>query len=278
MSYIHLLRPHQWVKNMLLFFPPFFAGKMFAPSTLSAAYAAFVSFSMAASCMYIINDLKDVEADKNHATKKHRSIARGDVSPLPAFIIAAALYLTSMLLSSAVSRTFEWFIMLYFLVSLMYTFFLKEIIIVDIFIIAFGFIIRVLAGGEAFGIVVTNWLFMTVFAVSLMLAAGKRLGELISLGEDAPKHRKIFTLYSHSFLEGVLWFAASASLVTYALYTLEHKNGLFYTVPLAAFGLVRYMYIVKSGNGDPTDALMKDGQIMGVGMLWAAAIGIIIYK
>ena len=149
--------------------------------------------------------------------------------------------------------------------------------LVDIFFISFGFLIRVLAGGEAFRVPVTNWLFLTVFMISLLLAAGKRLGELVLLGDEAHKHRKSLTHYSHSFLEGILWFSASAALVTYALYTLEHENGIFYTVPLAAFSLLRYIYIVKVGKGDPTEALLRDKQILTVGIAWIAVIGFMIY-
>lgn len=276
--YIKLLRPHQWIKNLLLLFPPFFAGKIQEPSVVAAFFPALVSFSLAASCGYVINDIKDAEADKKHVLKRNRGIAGGHITPTVAIVIAISLYVTAVLVSSVVSRGFEWMLIVYLLVSGSYTFFLKDIVLIDIFVIAFGFLIRVLAGGEAFDTAVTSWLFLTVFMVSLLLAAGKRLGELITLGEEAHKHRKNLSHYSCSFLEGVLWFSSSAALVTYALYTLEHAYGLFYTVPLAAFGLLRYIYIVKQGRGDPTEALMMDGQIMVAGLLWAAMIGVIIYR
>jgi decaprenyl-phosphate phosphoribosyltransferase len=112
----------------------------------------------------------------------------------------------------------------------------------------------------------------------LLLSSGKRLGELIILNDDAASHRKNLSQYTTSFLEGILWFSASATLVTYALYSLEHKGGLFYTVPLTVFGLLRYIYIVKQGKGDPTEALLKDGQLMIVGIVWAMMIGMMIYR
>jgi 4-hydroxybenzoate polyprenyltransferase len=150
-------------------------------------------------------------------------------------------------------------------------------VLLDIYFIAFGFLLRVLAGGEAFRIPVTSWLFLTVFSVSLLLATGKRLGEMVSMGESAHMHRKSLSKYSVAFLEGTLWFSASAACVMYALYTLEHKNGLYYTVPLVVFGLLRYIFIVKEGKGDPTDALLKDRQIMVVGILWTVMLGLMIY-
>lgn len=277
MSYIKLLRPHQWLKNLLLLFPPFFGGKMGEPNILANVLPALLSFSLVASCSYIVNDIKDLKADRNHSTKKSRAIAQGDISVPVAVFLAIALYIVAMFIASSVSRQFELLLIGYIVISFLYTFFLKHLVIVDIFVISFGFLIRVLAGGEAFDIAVSNWLFLTVFVVSLLLAAGKRLGELVSLGDDAHKHRKSLTHYTHSFLEGILWFSASSALVTYALYTLEHKNGLLYTIPVAAFGLLRYIYIVKDGKGDPTEALLKDKQILGTGVLWMAMIAVVIY-
>ena len=277
LSYIKILRPHQWLKNLFCFFLPF-CGKMVDPSVRSAVIPALLSFSLAASCGYIINDIKDRMADRNHVIKKQRVIAKGELTVVFAAVIAAVLYVAALLISSNyVSRRFEWFLLMYLFVSLTYTFFLKDIVLVDIFFISFGFLLRVLAGGEAFRTTVTSWLFLTVFMISLLLAAGKRLGELVSLGDAAHSHRRSLTHYSQSFLEGILWFSASASLVTYALYTLEQANGIFHTVPIAAFGLLRYIYIVKQGQGDPTEALLKDGQITAVGIVWVFVIGAIIY-
>jgi decaprenyl-phosphate phosphoribosyltransferase len=276
-SILKMLRPHQWLKNILLLFPPFFAGNIFMPSVMKAIVPSLFAFSLAASCSYIINDLIDREADRNHAIKKNRIIASSSIPVFLAIAIAVILYVFALLTASSVSRRFEWFIILYLFVSLSYSFFLKNYVIYDIFLISFGFLLRVLAGGEAFRIGVTNWLFLTVFTVALMLAAGKRLGELISLGNEASNHRKSFLYYTPSFLEGTLWFSAAASLITYAMYTVSHSSGLFYTVPLAAFGLLRYIFIVKQGKGDPTEALLGDGHILGTGVIWFLAIGTIIY-
>ncbi len=281
LSYLRLLRPKQWIKNLLLLFPPFFAGRLFDSGVADKIVPALAAFCCAASCGYIINDIKDINTDRNHDTKKEREIASGRIGFAGALLLAVVLYLAAMIIGLSIHgefRRFQWFIVLYLFNSLIYTLFLKNFVIVDILLIAFGFLIRVLAGGEAFRIPVTNWLFLTVFSVSLMLAAGKRLGELICLGDNAQKHRKSLSQYSHTFLEGIIWFSASSALVMYALYTVEHRNGLFYTVPLAAFGLLRYIYTVKEGRGDPTEALLMDKQTMGVGILWIAMIGIIIYK
>ena len=277
LKYINLLRPHQWIKNLLLLFPPFFGGTIISGEVALKIIPVFFSFCAAASASYIINDVRDVEKDKKHTIKRRRAIASGDVSVGAALSLALILLIIAFFVSFLFSPKFGIYLSAYLIISLSYTFFLKDIVIIDIFFISFGFLIRVLAGGEAFGTEVSSWLFMTVFLVSLFLATGKRMGELVLMGADAGDHRRSLADYSISFLEGALWFSASAALVTYALYTLEQRSGLFYTVPLAAFGLLRYIYIVKEGRGDPTDALLKDGQILGVGIIWAIIIGMIVY-
>ena len=268
-----LLRPQQWIKNLLLLFPPFFAGDILGVTILPA----FFTFCCAASCSYIINDIRDIEADRNHLSKRNRAIAAGIISKNLAFMVMLLLLITSISLSFYVSYSFWVYIVAYLAISFSYTFFFKHIVIADIFLISSGFLVRVLAGGEAFDVSVSNWLFMAVFMVSLFLAAGKRLGEFVSLGDTAHVHRGSLANYNKSFLEGILWFSASTALVTYALYTIEQKSELFYTVPLAAFGLLRYIYIAKEGRGDPTEALLKDGQIMGTGIVWAIIIGLLLY-
>lgn len=276
-TYIKLLRPSQWVKNLLLFFPPFFAGRIFGISFLEKILPALLAFCLAASCSYIINDIIDMESDRNHEGKKKRSIASGDITVSKAISVAAILLFSSIYISLLVSTNFFLYIIAYLIISLSYTFFFKEIVILDIFVISLGFLVRVMAGGEAFGVPVSNWLFMTVFMVSLFLATGKRIGEMVFLGDEAHNHRKSLSSYSTNYLEGILWFSASSALVMYSLYTLEHRSRLFYTVPLAAFGLLRYIYIAKEGKGDPTEALLKDRQVMAVGIVWFIVICLVTY-
>lgn len=238
---------------------------------------AFISFCLAASAGYIVNDIKDKHVDKNHEKKQKRPIASGAISVPVAVAITLFLLAASIATSSFISKTFCLYLVSYITITLSYSFFLKNLVVIDLFAISFGFVVRVLAGGIASGVAVSGWLFMSVFLVALFLSVGKRLGELISLGENAINHRKSLAAYNLSFLEGALWFAASTSLVTYALYTIEHNYILLYTVPMAAFGLLRYIYIAKKGHGDPTEALLKDRQILITGVMWAATIGYVIY-
>lgn len=276
-SYATMLRPHQWIKNLLLFFPPFFGGHIASSDIIANIAPAFFSFCAVASSSYILNDIVDRKADRNHEKKRKRPIAFGDISVTSASFCAFMLFTAGLAASFLLTPVFSLYIIIYFILSLSYTFIFKNIVILDIFVISLGFLVRVIAGGEAFGVEVSDWLFMSVFLVAFFLATGKRVGELVSLGDEAGKHRKSLADYTPSFLDGALWFSASAALVTYALYTIEQKSGLFYTVPLATFGLLRYIYIVKKGKGDPTEALLTDAQILVTGILWAFIIGIIIY-
>ncbi len=276
-NYLSLFRPHHWLKNLLLLFPPFFAAKLLNPQVTAVIIPSIVSFSFAASCGYILNDIWDRKYDSLHVSKKYRPIASGGISIVTASVIATVLYLAAMIIAGSVSTRFQGFVIIYLFLSCSYTMYFKNLVIADIFFIALGFLVRVLAGGQAFNVHVSNWLFLTVFMVALFLATGKRLGELISLKEDAQKHRKSLNSYSPTFLEGILWFCASSAMVTYALYTIENKGEMFYTVPLAAFGLIRYIYVVKTGEGDPTEALLSDKPLFVTGLIWMAMIGVIIY-
>ncbi len=277
-KYILLLRPHQWLKNLLLLFPPFFGGKVLDAAVLAALLPSLLSFSFAASCGYIMNDIKDRELDSHHATKKNRPIARGEISLVVASIIAAVLYLAAMVIAGSVSARFEGYLIVYLFISFFYTMYFKDMVIIDILFISFGFLVRVLAGGEAFHTFVTMWLILTVLTVALFLAAGKRLGELLLLRDGAQRHRLSLTHYSTSFLRCLLWVAATFALVTYLLYIIENRHEMIYTIPLAAFGLFRYITLTKQGHGDPTEALLKDARILATCVIWAGMTGFIIYK
>jgi 4-hydroxybenzoate polyprenyltransferase len=184
-----------------------------------------------------------------------------------------------MLVGANVSSRFEGFLIIYIFLALSYTYFFKNIPLLDIFIVAVLFLVRVLAGGEAFGVPVSGWLFLTVFIVSLFLAAGKRLGEMTLLGVDASKHRSILASYSPTFLEGVLWMCAAIAVVMYALYTIENRRELIYTVPMAVYGFFRYLYILKKfDTSDPTDMLFRDAQLLITGVVWLSTVAYIAYR
>lgn len=241
------------------------------------AIAPFTAFCMASSSTYIINDVFDAKNDSLHPTKRMRPIPAGEISKSSAFLLATFILLGSISLGYAVSGTFLWFIVLYLGVSIAYSMKLKDYPVVDLFCISAGFLFRLLAGGVAFGVIISEWLFLSVFLLAIFLSTGKRLSELGALGTDAGNHRMSLKLYPPTFLEGTMYMTGGAVLVTYTMYVIDH-HVLIYTVPLCAFGLLRYIFRVKLGlGGDPTDSLLKDGQLFTVGLLWVIMVGFGIY-
>ncbi len=276
-KYLKLLRTKHWLKNILLFAAPFFGGRLLAGETLFMAFPAFMAFSLSASVAYIFNDIRDVENDRLHPEKRKRPIASGDISQRKALIFAAVLCTVAIFMSYKIAVPFLYFILAYLSIQAAYSVYLKNIPIVDIFCIASGFIIRVLAGGAAFKVEVSQWLLLTMFMISLVLATGKRLGEVSLLNEKAWEHRKSLGYYSTANLNEILLISSSASLIAYALYTVEQFQDLVYTVPIVTFGLFRYLMLSKQGLGDPTEAITKDKWLVFTVVLWLVVVGLIRY-
>lgn len=271
--YLRLLRPTQWLKNLMLFFPPFLGGALLETGLLAQGAFPFASFCLGSSASYVLNDILDREQDRHHPRKRQRPIAAGRVSPGAAAVVALICLAVSLLLAARVSPVFLWLLMAYLVISCCYSFKLKELPLVDLFCIASGFLLRLQAGGEAFGIAISDWLFLSVFLLAVFLATGKRLGEKQSLGEKAGGHRKALLSYPEGFLQGAMYMTGGAVLVTYTQYVIV-RHAMVYTVPLCCFGLMRFIMRVQSGQGgDPTESLLKDGPLFIVGLLWAAMIG-----
>lgn len=274
-GYLKLLRPTQWLKNLMIFFPPFLGGTFFSSVVRPAALIPFVSFCLASSATYILNDLLDVENDRNHPEKRLRPLPSGRISPLSARALALVLALAATALAWKVSTPFLVFLLLYGAVSCAYSVKLKEYALVDIFCISAGFLLRLEAGGAAFGVTISEWLFLSVFLLAVFLSTGKRLSEKNRLGGGAVSHRKALVAYPEGFLDGTMYMTGGAVLVTYTLYVItRHSAVLLYTVPLCCFGLLRYILRVQSGKGgDPTESLTKDLPLFIVGLAWAVMVG-----
>lgn len=274
---LQLLRPHQWLKNLMLFFPPFLGGTLLTQGMVLKGAIPFVVFSLASSAGYLVNDLMDRETDLNHPRKSSRPLASGKVSVKTAKILVAMFTVSAVIIGISVSKTFLMLVLAYLAVSVAYSCCLKNIPVVDLFCIATGFLFRLMAGGEAFDVRVSEWLFLSVLLLALFLSAGKRLSEKQLLVDTAGVHRKVFAHYPEGFLEGVLFMTGSAVLITYTMYTLSHRT-LLYTVPLCCFGLLRYILRVKAGlSGDPTESLLRDPWLLVVGAGWSVMVGWGIY-
>lgn len=275
---LRLLRPAQWLKNLMLFFPPFLSGSIGHSGLPVSGMVPFLAFCCASSTAYILNDLKDLELDARHPLKSRRPLPSGAVSRTTAGIFLVVLLAAALSLGTKVSWLFLAFLLLYLLISAAYSLFLKDQPILDIFCISSGFVLRLHAGGAAFGVMISDWLFLTVFLLAVFLSVGKRFSERRSLGGEAGQHRKTLGRYPDGFLESAMYLSGGSVLVTYSIYVMT-KPMLVYSVPLCLFGLLRYLYRVKSGGeGDPTNSLLTDPQLLVTGAVWTVFVAVWVYQ
>lgn len=262
----------------MVFFPPFLSGALFHPGVLGQGVTPFLAFCCASSCSYIFNDIYDLDHDVLHPRKKTRPLASGDVPVAAAGVFIILLLAVAVFLAWTVSALFLLYIGIYLAISCAYTLYLKHIAIFDVFSISLGFVLRLYGGGEAFDVYVSDWLFLSVFLLSLFLSYGKRFSEQKILGSNAGSHRRTLQAYPEGFLESAMYLSGSAVLMTYAMYAITTPL-MVYTVPLCVFGLLRYLMRVKSGKeGDPAEVLLKDPVLFAVGVLWMITVGFSAYR
>jgi len=264
---IKLVRPKQWIKNSFVFAPLIFAGEfLHLDSIYSTLLAAFL-FCLAASAVYIVNDLKDIEKDRIHPEKsKKRPLACSQVSPQSAIILLILLYIVLISFWAVVPNVI-YVIFIYLVLNWAYTFKLKHEPVIEIFIVAFGFVLRVYAGAMALTVPVSHWMFITTLSISLYLASIKRRQELLQSGSQS---RGVLAYYSVTLIDRFAEMSAVTAVVFYSLYVMEVQPKLVVTVPLVIFGLFRYWYIVETlkGGESPTDVIIQDKQILLTVLLW----------
>lgn len=274
-----LLRPHQWLKNLMLIFPPFLGGALTQIDSLSILVLPVLSFSAGASSIYIVNDVMDMKQDAHHPQKSKRPLPAGEISPSVAIFLALCLVFLAILSGFLVSYSFLLYLLIYLGISIAYSCHLKTIPIVEIFCVVSGFLLRLQAGGSAFGVNVSDWLFLSVFLLALFLVSGKRLGELKHSGGQTPELiRPVLVRYPEGFFQASMYMSGAAVLVTYTMYVINHHGNLL-VIPLCCFGLLSYILRVLSGEGgDPTRALLKDPALLLVGLTWVVLVGVDIYS
>lgn len=276
-AYLGLLRPAQWLKNMMLFFPPFLGGQMLQPGFFTDGLVPFGAFCLVSSASYLFNDILDRQYDALHPHKCRRPIPAGLVSIPCAAVLAALLLLAGIGLALPISPVFLGLLLVYAVISLAYSLLFKTMPVVDLFCIAAGFLLRLQAGAEVFQVPISPWLFLSVFLLAIFLSTGKRLCEYRTLGTAAGNHRKSLETYPPGFLDGIMYMTGGAVLVTYAMYSLV-KPRLIYSVPLCVFGLMRYMLRIQTGqSGDPTESLLNDRVLFIIGLIWTLLVAWSIY-
>ncbi len=277
---LKLIRPYQWIKNLLLFSPIFFSGKIVDRQFLLTLLGVVV-FSLVSGTGYIVNDWMDRETDRFHPKKKHRPFCAGTVSGKTAVITASLILMIVFFISLSADFPFLFhiFTLIYFIMTVSYSLYFKSIPILEIFIVASGFVIRVLAGGAVNNIVVSSWLFLTVFFIALMISIAKRVNEHKELGkQEAVLHRKSQVEYSMNFLNSMLWSSGGVTLVVYALYAVEHGSLIVLSVIPATYGIFRFLYLTDLGKGsDPIKTLFSDRQLLLTTLIFLLFLSIIIY-
>lgn len=271
---VQLLRPKHWIKNALVFAPLMFTGLFLNATALTQSLLAFAYFSLAASMVYAMNDLADVERDRMHPVKKHmRPIASGAISKTEA-IAVATLLLSFSLTSVFFSQKFAAVLAGYVALNVAYSFYLKHQPVLDIFAVASGFVLRAFAGAVAIDVKLSSWMFITTLALALYLASIKRLQELRLQGSEA---RAVLKKYSVKIVERYAEVSAVGAILFYSLYCLSEHPNLIATIPFVLFGIFRYWYIVdEERQGEsPVDALYGDAQLIAVVLIWA---GFVVYE
>ncbi|HLD83074.1 MAG TPA: decaprenyl-phosphate phosphoribosyltransferase [Candidatus Omnitrophota bacterium] len=280
------LRPRHWVKNLFIFAAPFFSLKLFELSSLYNVAIGFVYWCMITSSMYLFNDILDRKEDILHPRKKTRPIASGQINLKTAGLFFVLLSILSIIFSLRLDVNFSKLIIAYFMINIIYSIYLKQVIILDVMCIASGFVLRVASGALLVNVGLSEWILMCTLLLALFLGFGKRQEEISSLGDNAVYHRRVLKDYDRGFLEHVPYVMVSSTIVCYILYTVSGEavkkfgtKNLIYTTPFVIYGLLRYVYIAyeKNKGADPTQVLFQDLPTVINILLWLITVGLIIY-
>jgi len=279
--YLKLLRPHQWVKSGFVFVGLLFGHAWQEPLLVREVALAAAAFALAASAVYVGNDLADRERDREHPQKRLRPLACGTVSVAQALLLAGACLLSALLLAQAAANAVLLIVVLYVLLNVAYSLALKHVVLLDVFIISAGFMLRILAGTLGVGIAPSHWLLLCGLMLTLFLGFAKRRAELNALAGRGGGHRRVLDDYDPQLLDELLAICAAGAIVSYSLYTVSAETvamhgttNLIYTVPFVIYGIFRYLFLLqrRGGGGDPAAALLRDGHLLGAFGAWLLTV------
>ncbi|MCP4351291.1 MAG: decaprenyl-phosphate phosphoribosyltransferase [Desulfobacterales bacterium] len=285
-SYVKLARPHQYVKNGFIFLPLFFGHKLYLFGAAWNTCLAFICFSMAASCVYIFNDIRDIDSDRNHPAKKYRPLASGQIKKTEALVFLGVLLVFAVSISAVFLDTlFLSVLITYLLLNVLYSLGMKHISLIDITFISAGFVLRVFAGAVAADVQISQWIILMTFLLALFLSLSKRRDDVL-LCEHGVNSRKSIDGYTLEFISTGMVTMAAVTIVCYILYTVSpevasrhNSKNLYLTSFWVILGMLRYMQItfVEEKTGSPTQVLLKDFFLQAVIVLWLATFFIIFY-
>jgi 4-hydroxybenzoate polyprenyltransferase len=280
------MRPQQWVKNLFVLTPLLFSRNLFAPVTVGQALASFILFCLVSSSVYLLNDIQDRAQDRLHPTKRLRPLAAGELNLGVAFGAMVTFLLVALAGGVLLDKTLAFVLLSYWLINLLYSTWLKDQVILDVFALASGFVLRVVGGGGAIAVEISHWLLLCTTLLALFLGFSKRRHELVRLGQGAGAHRQVLGEYNPHFLDMMISIVTASTVMSYALYTVSEETmqrfqtrGLLLTLPFVLYGIFRYLYLVYHENQgeDPTQSLLTDRPMVINLCLWALTVGVIIY-
>ncbi len=279
------MRLRQWTKNAFVFGALVFDRQLFIPLSFLRTLVGFFVFCLASSVVYILNDLADIEKDRQHPEKRNRPLASGQLSPRLAWAVALILLTISVVAGALLSRAFLGVVLLYVLIMVLYSKWLKHIPVVDVLTIAVGFVLRVHAGVTLIPVErFSPWLYVVTTLLALYLGFGKRRAELAMLAENAAAHRRVLDGYTLRLLDQYILIVSGTTIIAYSLYTFSAPNlpsnhTMMLTIPFVLYGIFRYLYLleVKHEGGAPEEILLSDRPLQVAILLWMAAVLVIFY-
>jgi 4-hydroxybenzoate polyprenyltransferase len=283
-SIFRAMRPTQWLKNGVLLAGLIFGSKLFDPTALAKALLAVMCFSALSGGFYLVNDVRDVLADRAHPSKRWRPVAAGELSTTLALRAGITLIALSIVASALLGSGFTLALIAYSLLMAAYNLGLKQIVIIDVFAIATGFVIRAAAGAIAVDVTISPWLLLCTMLLALLISFGKRRYELVFL-EDAARHRRNLESYTQALLDQAVAITASGTLIAYAVYTFEAEaaprdHRMMLTIPVVAYGIFRYLYLLyrRGDGGAPETMLLADRGLLGSIAVWGLMSAFLFYS
>lgn len=280
------LRPAQWTKNLILFGGLIFGGKLLDADAVFASLAGFLVFCALSGVVYLVNDVRDIDADRQHPVKSTRPIAAGQISPGSALVAAAVITVGALAVAWQLGPVFALIAVTYVVLLTIYSIALKHMVILDVLTIALGFVLRAAAGAAVIHVAVSHWLLVVTLLGALFLALGKRRGEIATLAGGGTGHRPILADYSTGLLDQMITIVAASTLVAYAFYTINPEtvsrfgtDRLVLTLPFPLYGLFRYLFLIhqRDGGANPSETLFSDRPILLCVALWVSVAAGVIY-
>ena len=280
------MRPQEWTKNLLVFSGVIFSKSLTDVNSIWISVLGFAVFCAASSGVYLFNDLCDLKADREHPVKRNRPIASGVLDINFACVAMVALFAVAVAGALALGQGFALIIGVYLVTCLAYSLRLKDIVILDVILIASGFVLRAVSGAVLIGVAASEWLLLCTSMVALLIGFGKRRHELVLLEGTAGNHRRSLSDYSLEFLDSIMAICAGSALITYALYTRADETiarvgsrGMLITIPFVVYGIFRYLFLIhkRKAGGDPVQILLRDRPTLLNLALWIITAGLVIY-